>query len=371
MPRAVLLGATGYTGRLTAAALARRGVVPLLAGRSETALKEVRAELGGSLETAVADVRRPESIAAVLEPGDLLVTTVGPFLRLGRGAVEAALSKRAHYVDTTGEGAFVLSIFERNDAAAREAEILMLPALGYDYVPGNLAGALALREAGAEASRIEIAYFFTGETRGGLSRGTIASAATIFAEPVFTHSDGRRKPERAGAHVRSFDLGDRRAPALTLGSSEELWLPRLFPDVRDARVFQGGLGPATRAAAAMGALTARPALTPVLGAISRRLASRRAHGPDPAQRERSGTLVVAEACSSDGRLLTRIALEGPNVYDATAGLVAWGADRILNGQTRGSGVMGPVEAFGLDELESGCRELGFTSAEGSARTAGR
>ena len=34
-----------------------------------------------------------------------------------------------------------------------------MTAFGYDWVPGNLAGALALREAGEGADRIDIGYF--------------------------------------------------------------------------------------------------------------------------------------------------------------------------------------------------------------------
>jgi hypothetical protein len=47
----------------------------------------------------------------------------------------------------------------------------MLRAFGYDYVPGMLAGSLALQEA-PRAHRLEIGYFATGSVRHGLSQGT-------------------------------------------------------------------------------------------------------------------------------------------------------------------------------------------------------
>ena len=81
-PRIVLFGATGYTGRLVAEGLVERGLRPVLAARGRERLEAMAAELGG-LETAVADVADPASVRALVERGDVLVTTVGPFARWG------------------------------------------------------------------------------------------------------------------------------------------------------------------------------------------------------------------------------------------------------------------------------------------------
>src|SRR5690349_16615065 len=88
--RVVLFGATGYTGDLTARAMVKRGMKPLLAARRREPLEVLAAELGG-LETAVADVSNPGSIRALVEKGDTLVTTVGPFARWGDPALDAAI----------------------------------------------------------------------------------------------------------------------------------------------------------------------------------------------------------------------------------------------------------------------------------------
>jgi short subunit dehydrogenase-like uncharacterized protein len=102
----VVFGATGYTGRLVADALVERGARPVLAARNRSALDRMAAELGG-LDTAVADVAQPESVHALVERGDVLVSTVGPFLRFGRPALDAAVEKGALYLDSTGEPPFI------------------------------------------------------------------------------------------------------------------------------------------------------------------------------------------------------------------------------------------------------------------------
>ncbi|MGH2782371.1 MAG: NAD(P)H-binding protein, partial [Thermoleophilaceae bacterium] len=88
--RTVLFGATGYTGRLVAEAMLERGMRPVLAARGREGLEALAAELGGGLETAVADVSDPTSVRSLVERGDVLVTTVGPFARWGGPAAAAA-----------------------------------------------------------------------------------------------------------------------------------------------------------------------------------------------------------------------------------------------------------------------------------------
>ena len=104
--RIVVFGATGYTGGLTARALVAQGVRPVLAGRDRAALERLADELGG-LETAWANADEPRSVRALVERDDVLVTTVGPFVRYGYAALDAAVDAGAHYLDCAGEHTFV------------------------------------------------------------------------------------------------------------------------------------------------------------------------------------------------------------------------------------------------------------------------
>jgi short subunit dehydrogenase-like uncharacterized protein len=97
--RIVLYGATGYTGGLTARAMVAIGSRPVLAGRHQgrlTALAEqlTRAGDGIKLETAVAGSEESRSLRELIGAGDVLVSTAGPFLKVGRSVVEAAVGRR-------------------------------------------------------------------------------------------------------------------------------------------------------------------------------------------------------------------------------------------------------------------------------------
>jgi short subunit dehydrogenase-like uncharacterized protein len=152
MSEIVVFGATGYTGELTARALVARGAGPVLAGRSPKRLAALAAELGG-LQTRVADVADPASVAALVGRGDVLLSTVGPFARWGAPAVEASLAAGAHYIDSTGEGVFIRRVFEEWGPRAAAGESALITAFGYDFVPGNLASGCATPAPKPRASR--------------------------------------------------------------------------------------------------------------------------------------------------------------------------------------------------------------------------
>ena len=254
MARIVLFGATGYTGRLTAEAMVERGLKPVLAARSQDKLDALAEELGGGFETATADVADPPSVRALVEKGDVLVTTVGPFARWGAPAAAAATTAGAHYIDSTGEPPFIREVFERYSPAAEQAGIGMLTALGYDWVPGNLAGGLALERAGELATRVDVGYFITGGG-GSMSGGTKASLVGAIAEPAFAYRDGRIQTERGAKRVRSFPVGSKQLQGVSVGSSEHFTLPRVAPRLREVNAYLGWFGPASRAMQLMSAGT--------------------------------------------------------------------------------------------------------------------
>jgi short subunit dehydrogenase-like uncharacterized protein len=358
--RIVLFGATGYTGELTARELAGIGERPVLAARDGARVRALAEELGG-LEWAVADVGRPESVRALVERGDVLVSCVGPFHRWGAPAVEAAIDAGAHYLDSTGETPFIRRVFEEWGPRADAAGVALLPAMGYDWVPGNLAGALALDDAGAAGVGVSVGYFIVGPS--GMSGGTRASAAGVFLEPSFAWRGGRIVTERGGARGRSFDVGGKARKALSAGSTEHFGLPQAFPALREVDVYLGWFGGATDAlrAGALGIALATkvPGVRGGLGAVIGKAVKGSTGGPDADLRSKSRSAIVAEATDARGGVIGRARLEGVNGYDFTAGMLAWGAHAAAGGRLRATGALGPVAAFGLEALQEGARSAGI------------
>jgi short subunit dehydrogenase-like uncharacterized protein len=358
--RIVLFGATGFTGELTARALVARGAQPLLVGRDRVRVQELATRLGS--DCAAADATAPDAVAAIaklLRRGDVLVSTVGPFVRWGEPAVRAAIDAGAHYLDSTGEPPFIRTVFERHGAGAAAAGCGLLTAMGYDYVPGNLAGALALREAGARAVRVDVGYFVAGDPAGQFSGGTRASAAGMLTEPAYAFRDGRVVAERGARHVRRIDGRQ----AVSIGASEQFTLARLHPVLREVGVWLGWFGPASRALQVLSGATALatkvPGVAGALTATAQRLVVGSTGGPSAATRARARAQVVAIASDGAGVQLATVRLEGASPYDFTAGMLAWSAIRAALDGVGGSGALGPVEAFGLDELQRGLADAGI------------
>jgi short subunit dehydrogenase-like uncharacterized protein len=361
-PRIVVFGATGYTGRLTAERLVAQGERPLLAGRSEQRVGELAARLGG-LEHRVADVDRPETVGALLEPGDVLLSTVGPFVRWGEPALRAAIAAGAVYIDSTGEPPFIRRVFDEFGPPARRAGATLLTAMGYDFVPGTLAGALALEDAGDAAVRVDVGYYALGGGPNALSRGTRASLSGIALERGFAYRGGRVRTVRSAERVRSFAVRGKPRPAISVGGVEHFTLPDAYPRLREVNVYLGWFAGLSRAiqlgSHATAVLAAIPGMRRVLVAGGEKLAHLAGPGPAPGTTPGTASYVAAAAYGPDGEQLAEVHLSGADAYDFTAGCLAWAARRAAHDGVRATGAVGPLEAFGLEALEAGCAEAGL------------
>ncbi len=366
--RIVLFGATGYTGELTARAMVKRGLRPVLAGRTAEKLAELSNALGGGFETATADVADPASVRALVERGDVLITTVGPFSRWGDAALDAAIDTGAHYVDSTGEPGFVRKVFEQAGPRALASGSLLLTAMGYDWTPGNLAGGIALTEAGDAARRVRIGYFTSGGGLGGMSGGTRASAVGALIEPSFAYRGARIVTERGARRVHEFEWNGKDRPGISVGTSEAFSLSRAFPNVQDVEVFLGWFGGGSRPMQAFSLFGAGIAKVPGaragMAAAAARFVKTSTGGPDAQARAATGSRFVAEAVSGSGVVLAEIRLEGVNGYTFTGESLAWTGNRIATGGALAAGGLGPVEAFGVEALEAGVAECGISRLPG-------
>ncbi|MGE5290198.1 MAG: saccharopine dehydrogenase family protein [Micromonosporaceae bacterium] len=369
--RIVLYGATGYTGRLTAQALVACGARPVLAGRDAGRLHALSARLsrssgnGDEFETAVAAADEPSALRKLIGAGDVLVSTAGPFFRIGRAAVEAAVDAGAMYFDSTGEPPFIRQVFEEYGPRAQQTVSVLLTAFGYDYVPGNLAAALALLEAGPLARRVGIGYFARGDMRKALSAGTRASVAGMIFEQGHAYRGGRIVPQRAAAELASFGIAGKAREAFCVGGSEHFALPRLqlpcASQLTDVGVYLGWSDSAVRVVHYASALSPLLGRLPLVRRVADAQAGRiqRSRGePDPSERVRSDVLAVAYG--PDGQSLARVHLTGGDPYSFTSGILAWAACRAAATAVTPAGALGPAEAFGVEVLEEGCASAGIT-----------
>lgn len=355
--RIVVFGATGYTGELIARRLAAAGARPVLAGRSESRLSALAERLGG-LEWSRADAMRQNTVFDLVGPGDVLISTVGPFTKWGLPAARAAVAAGCTYIDTTGEPEFIKRLFEELDGPARRSGARLVPSMSYEFAAGSLAAALALEPAGDEAVRVDVGYYALGGGPNSLSSGTRESLVGIVLGDHFAYRDGFVRDVRAAERVRSFTVAGKRREAFSVGGAEHYALPAAYPGLREVNVYMGWFGPLSRgvqAGSLVGSVVQRvPLVRPSMRWWGERAVSL-VGAPDRGTTPEVRSWIAAEAIDASGHVVGRADLAGTDGYDFTASLVAWAAQRHIEG----AGVLGPVSAFGLDALEAGAVASGL------------
>jgi Saccharopine dehydrogenase NADP binding domain len=134
-----VFGAYGHTARFVVEELRKRGLTPILCGRDELKLKAMAVENAG-LELRVASVDDAASLDRALSGAGAIINCAGPFIDTAEPVINAALRAGIHYLDVAAEQAAVLGVFERFATAARDADLVIAPAMGF-Y--GGLADLLA------------------------------------------------------------------------------------------------------------------------------------------------------------------------------------------------------------------------------------
>ncbi|EWZ86509.1 hypothetical protein FOWG_10077 [Fusarium oxysporum f. sp. lycopersici MN25] len=123
----VLLGATGHTGKLAAEHLTKHAPTNLrwaLAGRSESKLNSLASDLRALHPDRIQPVvelfeLEGQSLTSLIKRTQVIVSTVGPFMKYGTPVIEACARNVTHYVDCSAEIPWHKEMIERFDTIAK------------------------------------------------------------------------------------------------------------------------------------------------------------------------------------------------------------------------------------------------------------
>jgi short subunit dehydrogenase-like uncharacterized protein len=332
----LIYGANGYTGELVAREAVRRGLRPVLAGRSGESLAALAGELG--LAHRVFALDNPAAIDAGLADMTCVLHCAGPFAHTAKAMADACLRRRVHYLDITGEIAVFESLAAR-DAEARAAGVMLLPGVGFDVVPSDCL-AMHLKQRLPGATHLALGFASSGR----VSRGT----ATTMAENLHTSGAIRRNGQITAVPVawktRTIDFGRGPVKAFTIpwGDVATAYHSTGIPNIEVYVAAPLGRRIAARLLRYFGWLLGT-------GPVQRFLKKRiRAGPPGPSALERATgkTYLWGEATDEAGR---RVAarLTGPEGYTFTVLTALAVVERVLAGQAP-PGYQTPAKVYGAD-----------------------
>jgi len=234
----VLLGATGFTGQLTAEYLAAHGGTDLkwaLAGRSPDKLKLVRARLADrypqaqSLDLLAVDVDDAAALEKMAGSTRVVITTVGPYLVHGEPVVAACAAAGTDYVDLTGEPEFVDAMWLRHHDRARDSGARIVHCCGFDSIPHDLGCWFTVQQLPAEVPlRIQGFVRAGGQFSGGTLHSAVL-AMSRFGESAKLRRERRQREGRpVDRRIGSLHHGLRYVQAL---DSWALPLPTIDPQI--------------------------------------------------------------------------------------------------------------------------------------------
>jgi len=411
----VLLGATGFVGRLTAQHLARYAPADTriaLAGRSGDRLTQVRAGLSERAREwplVVVDITDTDAVRSLVQRTRVMVSTVGPYLRYGLPLVEACAAAGTDYADLTGETLFVRRCIDAAHAVAEQTGARIVPACGFDSIPSDLGVGLTAARAKADGSgQLADTVLHVRDMRAGISGGSIDSlrqmtlevegspelralvskptclvdnttsqsspSRSSTAQPAAAESSGGRPHRRGprspiGRHPRT---GVWEAPFVMGGFNRQIVL-------RTDALAGGAYGPAFRyrevidvgpgifgAVGAAGVAAGSTALMSGMGfGPSRWLLGKvlpdPGEGPTDRARARGFFRMAVESTTTSGRhYLTRVAADYDPGYDGTAVMLGESALSLaLDHLPATGGVLTPMAAMG-ETLAERLRQRGFT-----------
>ena len=171
----VIYGASGFSGRLVAEFLREYNVPFIAAGRNRAKLEQVMDHVPG-IETAdyeIAEVgNSPDELVKLFASAKVVCNTVGPFIYQGPVVIEAALQAGCHYLDISGEQAWLRRVAEQWGCRFAERGLVAAPATAFMSAVSDAAAHLCLES--ADIDTLEILTMFRGIP-------TFGSTQTIFA----------------------------------------------------------------------------------------------------------------------------------------------------------------------------------------------
>jgi len=332
----MIYGANGYSGRLIVEEAQKRGMQPILAGRSGESIEVMSAETG--LESQVFELDDKAAASRALKGVSIVLHCAGPFSATSQQMIEACLENNCHYLDISGE----ISVFanaHRQADEARRADIVLMPGVGFDVVPTDCLAATLVGLLPA-ATALTLAF----QSGGRMSPGTAKTSIEGLAGGGCIRQDGKLTwvPLAWKSRQIQFATGKRFAMTIPWGDVFTAYISTGVPDIE---VYMAA-SPSTVLRMKRMRMV-KPLLTMqwVQNMMKRRI-EKSVTGPAAGERQKSQMQLWGEVSSADGRSVSAT-MTTPDGYDVTVTASLGIVEHLLEHEVEG-GFYTPSLLMGAD-----------------------
>ncbi len=338
-PDFMIYGANGYTGKLIARMAVERGMKPLLAGRNEEELAEMSKQL--KLPYQVCSLDDTKSLNDLVLSVKVVLHCAGPFEDTALPMIKACIKNKTHYLDITGEIAVFEMLAQMNERF-KEAEIMVLPGVGFDVVPSDCLAAY-LKSRLPTSTHLTLAFTSVG---GGISHGTATTMIRGLDKGGAVRERGIIKEVPNAFKKRSFEFwrGSRKLEAVTIpwGDVSTAYYSTGIPNIEVYTPVSPTALWFMKNANSMKWLLKRNFVKGFL----QKAVDARPSGPSERQRKKASSFLWGEVTDSQGNKVSA-RLSGPEGYTITALTALASVRQVLNGKFK-VGFQTPSTAYGYD-----------------------
>jgi hypothetical protein len=216
MPRVIVLGAGGFFGSVATECLLAEGLLPVRSSRRPR-----------TFELQV-DADDPGSIRSVLQAGDIVLDAAGPFQTRTTALVEAATEVGFDVVDLSDSFAYAARILALRDRIDRAGVRILTSCSAVSAVSATL-----VRLSGV-AEPVRVSVFLAPASRATANPATTRSFLASVGRPVMVRRDARLVSQAGWQVSRRFAWPGRvNSRGFLTESADALWLPEVWPSLRD------------------------------------------------------------------------------------------------------------------------------------------
>jgi short subunit dehydrogenase-like uncharacterized protein len=330
----LIYGANGYTGELITRYAAERNLKPILAGRNQAKVEALAKQYG--FDFRVFDLNDSAKLDAALQEVEFVLHCAGPFSLTSKLMVEACLRNKRHYLDITGEIA-VFETLARLDKKAKEAEIMIMPGVGFDVVPSDCL-AKHLKDRLPTATNLTLAFYGLGR----ISHGTQATMTMNVGKGGAIRRNGAITPVPPAYKTREIDFGEVRKTGVTIpwGDVSTAFYSTGIPNIEVYTVMPASNLKMLKMSRYIGWLLATK---PLQSYLQKQIP---AGGPSDAEREKGKTYLWGEASDEKGKKV-EARIQSHEGYTLTALTALKIAEKILSGDFC-EGFQTPAKCYGAD-----------------------